>query len=139
MTNDDNTDEVRLYILMRTDMASLNPGKACAQASHAANQCVNEILSKSGDRELLSLLRRWERDTGHGFGTCIVLDVNESAMRGIVHLAVEKGLHANIVNDPTYPIVDGATVHKLSVDTCGFVFGPKSKADPILQHFPLMS
>ena len=29
-----------LYILMRTDMDSLNPGKAMAQASHASNAFV---------------------------------------------------------------------------------------------------
>ena len=42
-----------LYILMRTDLPSLNPGKAMAQAAHAANkmtfivdkhsQCVPEL------------------------------------------------------------------------------------------------
>ena len=29
-----------LYILMRNDMDSMNPGKAMAQASHASNQFV---------------------------------------------------------------------------------------------------
>ena len=30
-----------LYILMRNDMKSMNPGKAMAQASHASNAFVN--------------------------------------------------------------------------------------------------
>ena len=30
-----------LYILMRTDMDSMNPGKAMAQASHASNAFVS--------------------------------------------------------------------------------------------------
>ena len=37
-----------LYILMRTDMDSMNPGKAMAQASHASNQFVAEYQEHAG-------------------------------------------------------------------------------------------
>ena len=33
-----------LYILMRTDMNSMNPGKAMAQASHASNAFITHSL-----------------------------------------------------------------------------------------------
>lgn len=54
-----------LYIVMRNDLPSLNPGKLAAQAAHVANVAV-----KRGDRKIV---RRWERQTTQSFGTTIVL------------------------------------------------------------------
>jgi len=36
-------DDLILYILLRNDMASMNPGKAAAQACHAANMFTWEM------------------------------------------------------------------------------------------------
>lgn len=50
---------VYLYILMRTDLASMNPGKAVAQGSHAANQMAFQARRFDTVRPLLE---EWERD-----------------------------------------------------------------------------
>jgi hypothetical protein len=157
-----------LYLLMRTDLASLNPGKAVAQGSHAANQCVSNIReigrlyeaqiaqnaasrpdedTKTDPAEiqappLLSLLAEWEAQTGHGFGTCIVLGVKEAQMRAIVpniRAARNKSLIACITHDPTYPIRDGEVTHLIPLDTCAYVFGRKDDAAPFVAGLDLMA
>ncbi len=58
----------RLYILMRTDMASGTPGKMMAQASHASNAFVKRAFDVGED------ISGWTNQTDQGFGTVIVLD-----------------------------------------------------------------
>jgi hypothetical protein len=79
--------EINLYIVMRDDLPSLNPGKLAAQAAHVANVAV-----KRGAR---GIVRRWERQTTQGFGTTIVL----GASLGFI----EEKMRATVVWDPTYP------------------------------------
>ena len=131
-----------LYILMRTDMDSMNPGKAMAQASHASNAFVsNAEPGYNVDEELFN---DWQQSTTQGFGTVLVLAVNEAQMRTAVMVAESFGVDkfpCDIIHDPTYPIVDGDIVHHVPLDTCAYVFGDKE--DPllasILQNFPLHS
>lgn len=136
MTDPDNTP--RLYVLMRTDLASMNPGKAVAQGAHAANQCAHELLL-SGDDDQLDLLGEWEDQTGHGFGTTITLGVSEAQMRSAVLVARALGLHARVIHDPTYPLIDGETLHLLPLDTCAFVFGRPADCAPVIGNFSLMA
>lgn len=133
-----NDDEPRLYILMRTDLASMNPGKAVAQGAHAANQCVQEIET-SGDVVAIRTLREWQAQTGHGFGTTVTLGVNNTEMQAAVIIAQALKIHAGVTHDPTYPLVDGETVHLIPLDTCAFVFGPKSRCSIVTDNFPLMA
>lgn len=134
-----------LYILMRNDLASLNAGKAVAQGSHAANQMVSE-LRKQTDRQVFfksdsisAALGVWEEEA-NGFGTCIVLSVNEKQMRDSVAKALNDALpsHAGICHDPTYPLLDGATCHHIPVDTCAYVFDYPARAKRHLVGYPLM-
>jgi peptidyl-tRNA hydrolase len=129
----------RLYILMRTDLASLNPGKACAQAAHAANQFVFE-LDETPDEESVCWLRfqDWQAQTPHGFGTTITLAVDERQLRGAVALARKAGFPAAVTHDPTYPLQDGQVTHILPLDTCGYIFGEKSEIEPLLRQYDLM-
>lgn len=127
--------DVRLYVLMRTDLASMNPGKACAQATHAANQCVYAIR-KGGDPWLRSLLAAWEED--RGFGTCIVLASNGRDMVKRVQRMNGLGIHAGIAHDPSYPLKDGGVLHLIPLDTCAYVFGLKETVAPFLDDLPLM-
>lgn len=136
MTDPDNTP--RLYVLMRTDLASMNPGKAVAQGAHAANQCAHEVLL-SEDDDLLELLGEWEGQTGHGFGTTITLGVSEAQMRAAVLVARALGLHARVIHDPTYPLIDGETLHLLPLDTCAFVFGRPADCRPVVSNLVLMA
>lgn len=132
------SNDYRLYILMRTDLASMNPGKAVAQGAHAANQCVQEIRD-SGSSAHIAMLDAWEDQTRHGFGTTITLSVDERTMREAIECSQDvQDLWAGIVHDPTYPLRDGQVVHLIPLDTCAFVFGLKSDVDGILDDLPLM-
>ena len=121
-----------LYILMRTDLNSMNPGKAMAQASHAGSVFVsNAEPGYNVDEELFNA---WQESTTQGFGTVLVLGVNEAQMRTAVEVAESFGVDkfpCDIIHDPTYPLQDGDTTHFIPVDTCGYIFGDKD--DPVLQ------
>lgn len=127
-----------LYILMRTDLASMNPGKAVAQGSHAANAFIHEASIMPENSNLSSLIREWSRQTHQGFGTCITLGVNAEQMYEVTVAAQAEGFHANIVHDPTYPLRDGDFVHLIPLDTCAYVFGDKDALAPILADLNLM-
>lgn len=153
-----------LYILMRTDLPSMNPGKAMAQASHASNAFSHymRIVKCEDDDAVLceSLHNEWANQTGQGFGTVLVLAVSEQQMLSAVKVAKAVGLHAGIVSDPTYPYRVDAEVAKFidpvfhtldpipgdgyvtcfrSEETCAWVFGMKgeSMVDAVLGKFPL--
>ena len=146
-----------LYILMRRDLKSMNPGKAMAQASHASNAFVkhanDEIASFAGDAERHSewrdLFEQWQNSTPQGFGTVLVLGVNQDAMRVAVGVAGQLGYISGIVTDPTYPYIVGneeaaliskdhdsadriykpdSTVLFRREDTCGYIFMDKNDA-----------
>ena len=121
--------EVTLYILMRADLASMNPGKKCAQAAHAAAFCVG-TLPHDDPR-----LRAWRGEWG--FGTCVVLHAHEVEMRSLV-TACAACAYTGIVHDPEYPLVDGLVTHRIPLVTCAFVFGEKDRVYPYLRHLPLM-
>lgn len=150
--------EPYLYILMRTDMASMNPGKAVAQGSHAANQMVFNYFGSentsarervrlfaksllaavdSADDVVSHLLIRWLTGA-QGFGTCIVLDSNGKTMKETVAACKAAGFHAEVTHDPTYPLKDGEAFHLIPMDTCGYVFGSKDALVPYLKDFSLM-
>lgn len=126
-------DDLILYILMRTDLASLNPGKACAQASHAANQCV-----AWGTHETVAQdLGAWA--DARGFGTCVVLGAPDvDAMRATVVAAAAAGHHAGVTHDPEYPLRDGVFTHLIPLDTCAFIFGRRDRLAPFVSHLSLM-
>jgi peptidyl-tRNA hydrolase len=123
----------RLYILMRNDLNSLNPGKACAQAAHAANMAVSRCPSTLFDH-----LSEWERETGDGFGTTIVLGVNEQELYETINAAISSDMHAGTVHDPSYPLKDGKVTHYIPLDTCGFIFGPREMVEQITDDLYLM-
>ena len=129
-----------LYILMRTDLASMNPGKAMAQASHAGSTFVhNAEPGYNVDEELFNA---WQKETPQGFGTVLVLGVTEVQMRTAVEIAESFGVDkfpCEIIHDPTYPLQDGDTTHFIPVDTCGYIFGDKENItlQAILQNFEL--
>lgn len=124
-----------LYILMRTDMASMNSGKAQAQAAHAANV----FMHRHGPREIEGYAQ-WTGDENvfgfpeeepdsliqsKGAGTTITLAVgSERELREIVMAAREDGFAAALYEDKTYPVRDGAVTHLIPVVTCGYVFSP---------------
>jgi len=133
-----NTDNLVLYILMRTDLESMNPGKAMAQASHAygAAKCrikQNVAMQKSW--------LAWMDQTPQDFGTTLVLGGNEEEIDRAITFA-QRWLNSSCnvagwVMDPTYPVRDGAVTHLLHVNTCGFVFGDKDWVSHAVRHLDL--
>lgn len=92
-----------LYILMRNDLPSMNAGKAMAQASHASNAFVKHVSTLLPEFELGKLYPKWAGETLQGFGTVLVLSVNEREMRWAVSTAHLFGLVTDVIHDPTYP------------------------------------
>ncbi len=114
-------DTPTLYILMRTDLDSLGPGKAMAQANHAYG-AVRAAIRKNLviQRDFLE----WTTQTEQEFGTTIVLGGTVHEIDTVLYKANKTALMVSgWVHDPTYPIEDGGTVHVLPMDTCGFIFG----------------
>lgn len=113
-----------LYILVRTDLPSMNAGKAMAQASHASNAFLHHCNTTFGrDPSTIDtdgLVAKWTGETPQGFGTVLVLGVTEAQMRSAVKVATAVGFISEVVNDPTYPYLVGKEEAKLipeSVDT----------------------
>ncbi len=94
-----------LYLLMRTDLPSLNVGKGYAQACHAGNAFDHEVAriwdTLSDDDKIL--ITEWRNQTTQGFGTTICLGATEHQIRSSVNEAYAEGLIADTVYDPTYP------------------------------------
>jgi Peptidyl-tRNA hydrolase PTH2 len=120
-------DDICLYLLMRTDLNSLNPGKACAQAHHAGTQLANRMRGSL----LKPLLRDWYvtwTNQAEEYGTVLCLGCNEAQMKHYLEEARIRGLLFGCVIDPTYPIQDGQVTHLLPLTTCGYIMAPKSEA-----------
>ncbi len=160
--------EPYLYVLMRSDMDSLNTGKAVAQGAHAANYFAWTMNKKKADFcdstggfhtfELMEqakmaqsldyykrwvhhirLFNQWETSTPQGFGVTICLDVDERSLPLVVNAAFAMGMPAGVVHDPSYPLIDGKVLHLLPLDTCGFVFGEKPNLEALLGQFNLFA
>lgn len=130
---------VALYILMRTDMASLNPGKAVAQGSHAANlfeRDVRELRKDFPHAPNVMAYDAWAAD--RGFGTAITLSVNGVQLTSLIEQAKEMGCISGVCTDPTYPLRDGDVTHLLRLDTCGYIFGNREALSAILGELSLM-
>lgn len=122
-----------LYILMRTDLTSLNPGKAMAQAAHAANQFTRDMEAAMHGEEGVSIDMHnmyfaWKHE-GTGFGTTIVLGVIDASLYRIRDMIIrnkDSEVMFGIVTDESYPVSDGNTVHHVSCDTCAYIFGDRN-------------
>jgi peptidyl-tRNA hydrolase len=142
-----------LYILMRTDLPSMNPGKAMAQASHASNYFVHDLSQmKNKDSTISKMGAAWQSSTSRGFGTVLVLGCTKNQMFEAVETAQmlqhQTDTLAGIVLDPTYPYIvdnemadliwtdmdtaprvpttDGKTVLFRNERTCAYIFGDKN-------------
>lgn len=118
-----------LYVLVRTDMDSMNAGKGMAQACHAAN-----AFTHNAEDGLLGLTQwlGYPHSTPRGFGTTIVLAIDsEKELHEVLTAAQEDGFSADFVVDHTYPVKDGKITHLLPVVTCGYAFTRCRKTHPI--------
>lgn len=121
----------RLYILMRTDMDSMNAGKAMAQAAHAATAFtarMDQIVRADEPfiSPVCSAYMEWKAATHQGFGTTIVLEApNKKVLMDQIEMAKLFSYVADVVYDPSYHVRDGETTHLIPVDTCGYIFSPE--------------
>lgn len=124
-----------LYILMRTDLDSMNPGKAMAQANHAYGAMKKAVRSNT---VLQPLYHKWIDQTEQEFGTTLVLGGSEAKIENALSKAgYPYDVIAGWVHDPSYPITDGAVVHHLPLNTCAFVFGTKEDCRSVVAGLEL--
>lgn len=144
---------------MRNDLPSMGPGRAAAQASHAANAFWQRFGHTGAAKE-------WASTTPQGFGTAIVLGATLSQIDKITDDAGRQGFGTELVIDPDYAIsfsselfpyikTDLPTDKKLFIEksekdptkyilhreeiTCGYIFGDKELLQPLLGDLPLYS
>ena len=142
----DATVEPVLYILMRTDLDSMNPGKAVAQGVHAGHQfmynmnaaSINPDLHDDIKLEVINMYAQWVNMTEQRFGTTITLDVDFDKLFLVSIAANQMGFFSGVTHDPSYPLKDGDFTHLIPLDTCGFVFGDKKQLEVLLRQFDLM-
>ena len=124
----------RLYIIARTDLDSMNPGKLAAQVAHAATA---HAMQCAGTHEF----KQWASE-GYDFGTTIVLQPRHrgdfvSATETLARLVssvnatyLDNPISYGKVLDPSYPIKDGLVTHLVPVETCVWAFlDPESQND----------
>lgn len=128
-----NQPEPRMYVIMRTDLESMNPGKAMAQAAHAGSK-LGTAAERGELAPAVSVMYKEWQDQANGFGTTITLAATNGVadFDQIYQLLREDpdydDFYAVKVHDPTYPVADGAVVHLLPLDTCMVVFGDANDA-----------
>jgi peptidyl-tRNA hydrolase len=92
----------RLYIVVREDIADLNPGKMAAQTAHAqadfdhyiSSNCNNDV---DIDDCLCEAVSKWKEE--RNFGVTLVL----SATLENINQIKQQIVYADCVVDPTYP------------------------------------
>lgn len=122
------------YVLMRTDLDSLNPGKAMAQAHHNYGALKFAIRA---NHILQPAYIEWQRQTHQDYGTVITLGGTEGEIQKALDRVTafsRKNIVAGWVWDESYPIRDGAITHSVRLNTNAFVFGLKSECADIISH-----
>ena len=130
-----------LYILVRTDITSMNAGKVAAQACHAQRHADRILLAPSQMDEMSCdrpihpdtsvAYQNWCDETPHGFGTTHVLAAPDGAsLDSMVTEALAAGLPGGVIHDPTYPVRDGQVTHLVPLNTVAWVFAPRPEFLP---------
>lgn len=125
-------DPVIQYIIIRNDLDTMTPGRACAQAAHAASNMAFSIPSVGTHRE-------WQDQTEQQFGTTIVLGASINEIL-IIRDALAKAwamIDFRLINDPEYHVRDGDVTHLLPLDTCLWIMGRKSEIERYVSHLEL--
>lgn len=119
----------KLYIWIRSDLASMTAGKCAAQVAHAASQAAHILRDNSDYKEWESSARKEMPDGSPNpdhykhFGTTIVLDgVNDKELEYVYENARKISGAVGMVIDPSYPIKDGLKMHFVNIPTCVWMF-----------------
>lgn len=114
---------IACYLLMRTDLASLNAGKGMAQAHHAGTHLLYRSLKDKWSDADKHMLTVW-LEQGNGFGTVFTLGAEETEIKDALAIAKSHKMIFGTVRDPSYPLRDGGVTHSLSLETCAYILGP---------------
>lgn len=88
----------RLYLLMRSDLESMNPGKGHAQAAHAQRHADHLIKDKVVfGTTWAEHYGKWCDQTDQGFGTTIVLETDGDFMHAAVQLLHKANIPSGVV------------------------------------------
>lgn len=136
---------------MRNDL-NMNPGRAIAQGSHAANAFINAYGKNKKVKE-------WQNSTTQAFGTVLVLSANLAEIFKINELLLNTDIPNEYIDDPTYgytvsyeiariipsssdsadrQVLDKNQTRIFRVETtCSYIFGTKEELKPFIGHLPL--
>jgi hypothetical protein len=147
-----------LYLLMPSDLHSMNPGKACAQANHAGTKFVYDYLTNPSSLINSEVFNIWIR-SGNGFGTTIALT---ASYKQIEDFNKNYTFFKDVIIDPTYPFwadeeivkcldnditvtenfkIENGKVVRLCLReemTVFYYFGNKDEIGPLFSQFELM-
>lgn len=131
-----NPDLLVCYVIMRTDLASLNPGKAMAQAHHNYG-ALKRAARLSPDEKLTKQFLKWQEISRQDFGTVVTLGGNEREINDALEYVERINAHvlSGWVWDDTYPFRDGDVTHSIRLNTNAFVFGTKLHCEDIVGGF----
>jgi len=145
-----NDDEPILYILIRTDMDSLQGGRIYPQVAHAASDFESLMRDEVpgqiniGDMTAIrSLFWAWKGHTQNQFGTTIVLDgISLETFHELDEMMENSSIDVEYVSehvvDERYKLEDGGAVHEVSVITGMYVFGKRGELRQWMQSFALL-
>lgn len=110
-----NLRDITVYLLVRTDMMSMNPGKAMAQAHHAGVQLATKHKDKPIFKEYL---KDGIAQGADHFNTTLTLEIVDiDQLKQIINTARKMGCLVDSVIDPEYPfIVDSEIANLISAN-----------------------
>lgn len=143
----------KLYVWIRSDLASMTPGKAAAQVAHAASQAARSLFKDSAyiaweEEPSLEVIQKgapsYPVSSYKSFGTTIVLDGGngddlESLYFTQLQIPFPNG-RSGLVVDPSYPLRDGQKMFFLQIPTCAWAFceaDMDTRTQSLISKYPL--
>jgi hypothetical protein len=91
-----------VYILLRTDLPSMNWGKSCAQVHHAGVQMAEHCAKSS---LYLDYIHDGMKNNADHFNTTLVLGATKKDITDLIDIFSRDTLECGKVIDPTYPFI----------------------------------
>lgn len=131
----------RLYIVPRTDMASMTPGKTMAQVSHASNQ-FSFFMDNYGREEAAKHYKEWCGTKGCGTAIILAPPKNTINQHDLfmekLPLLRKNGLISDVTVDESYSVKDGDAVHYIpGVITAMYYFATSEISRELMPEFDL--
>lgn len=93
--------DLAVYVMVRNDLPSMNPGKAMAQVHHAG---VQLMFRYQKDKTVQEYIEQGSRGFADGFNTTLVLSGTLRQIETAVnYIDIAFNVPCGIVKDPSYP------------------------------------